>query len=170
MTMTENPRSARPSAINAPVTPAPITRTSHSSSRDIGSGTSPRPFRISQNACGDVRSIACRGGEAISQERANPPAVDSDRSAGDVARSLRGEERREGGKFARLPQSSHWNLFLPLGESAVGRSTCRSRQLLHAICPRVTGQQIVDRDSEWRDLVRQCPREADHGGAQTVGK
>src|SRR5687767_5427180 len=128
------------------------------------------PFFISQYACGDVRSIAWRGGEGTSQQRANPPAVDRDRSPSDVARSLRGEERGECGKRPRLAEAPQWDGLLPLRECRAWSVAGRARQLLDAVGARVSREQIVDRDSERSDLVRQCPREADHGGAQTVGE
>src|SRR6266513_5014425 len=49
------------------------------------------------------------------KQRADPPSIDSNRAAGDVARTLGGKERRERREFARLSETPHWDFLLPFG-------------------------------------------------------
>src|SRR4029077_13446039 len=108
------------------------------------------------------------------QERADPASVDGDRTAGDVARALRGKKSGEGGKLARLAEPAHWNLLFPLGEGVVRRSagsrTGGARELLDTIGARIAGHEVVHRHLERSDLVGECARESGDSRAKAVGE
>lgn len=95
----------------------------------------------------------------VSEQRLNPAAVNRDRAAGDVARTLRDKKRGEGGEFGRFAETPHRDLGRPACLDLVGGQAFFARekiyQLFEPFGASVAGQNIIHSDAVSRDLARE---------------
>src|SRR5215216_6007756 len=102
----------------------------------------------------------------------DPATVDLNGCAGYVARTFRNEERREGRKLARLTQTSHRNLLLPLAPELVSADSLflrhHLRQFVQTFRACVTRQDVVDCNAVRRDFIRQGARKTGETRAQAI--
>lgn len=95
----------------------------------------------------------------VSEQRFDPAAVNRDRAAGDVARTLRDKKRGEGGEFGRFAETPHRDLGRPACLDLVGGQAFLVRekfdQFLEPFGAGVAGQNVIHSDAVSRDLARE---------------
>lgn len=95
----------------------------------------------------------------VSEQRFDPAAVNRDRAAGDIARTLRDKKRGEGGEFGRFAETPHRDLGRPACLDLVGGQAFFVRekfdQLFEPFGAGVAGQNVIHSDAVSRDLARE---------------
>src|SRR5258706_1015965 len=116
--------------------------------------------------------FAVRNPKSLLQQAFDPSPINLNRRSRYVARAIGSKKRRERRNFLWLAQSAHRNRGLLSVHHVIDRNSFSLRgcfrELFHALRPRVSGKNVVDRDAITRDFIGKRSRKSRDAGPQAV--